>query len=218
MSKHLLLGAIALLSATLVWLTLVWSPAGDAPGRHARLDLNAPPAGGDFQLVSANGPVRLDDLRGKVVLLYFGYTTCPDICPTNLAIIALALRALTPDELDRVQPIFVSVDPQRDAPEHLADYVAYFHPSIIGVTGAEREVSAVAAKYGAAYQRSEQPGSAMGYLVDHSAYTYLIDANGALVDVLDHATPAEEIVQALRRQLATPPMSTKQAGRQGPTH
>lgn len=218
MARSRLLSAIALLSAVLVWVTFVWDPVGGGSGRHERLELSAPPRGGDFDLVSSNGPVRLEDLRGKVVMLYFGYTACPDICPTNLALISLALRALTSDELDQVQVVFVSVDPERDRLEHLAEYVAYFHPSVLGVTGTEREVAAVAAKYGAAYQRSEQPDSAMGYMVDHSAYSYLIDASGELVGVMDHATPADEIVLALRRQLARNPSVGSQAGRADASH
>jgi len=204
MTKTLPLLAIALLSALLAWVTFVWNPAGENPEGHQRIALEGRPRGGDFQLTSVDGPVSLSDLRGKLVLLYFGYTACPDICPTNLAILALALRALTPDERKRVQVVFVSVDPERDGLERLAEYAAYFHPSIIGVTGTEREVAAAAAQYGAAYQRSEQPGSAMGYLVDHSANTYLIDPAGALVNVLDHATPSEEIVATLRRHLPPP--------------
>jgi protein SCO1/2 len=201
MTKTLPLLVIVLLGALLAWVTFVWQPGGGPIEGHERLALDGRPTGGDFQLASARGKMSLSDLRGKLVLLYFGYTACPDVCPTNLAIIALALRALTADERAQVQVVFVSVDPERDELERLADYVAYFHPNIIGVTGTEQEVAAVAAQYGAAYQRSEQPDSAMGYMVDHSAYTYLIDAEGELVDVLDHATPAEAIVSTLRRHL-----------------
>jgi protein SCO1/2 len=153
-------------------------------------------------LISAEGPVKLSDLNGKVVLLYFGYTFCPDICPTNLAIIALALRGLNTDELEQVQVLFVSVDPERDTPRRLADYVWYFHPSMIGLTGSPQELAAVAKQYGAAYQRSDADNSAMGYMVDHSAYTYVIDQSGRLAEVLEHATPAEEIRAILRGYLA----------------
>lgn len=201
MKKYLLMLAIALLSGLLIWLILGWSPGKDGLDRHAQLGLSKRPIGGDFQLTAVDGPVSLARLRGKVVLLYFGYTACPDICPTNLAIIALALRALTAKELQQVKVVFVSVDPQRDTPQRLADYVAYFHPNILGVTGSTVAVAAVAERYGAAFRRSEQSGSAMGYMVDHSAYTYVIDPAGRLVEVLDHATPAETIVATVRRYL-----------------
>jgi protein SCO1/2 len=193
--------AIALLSLILVWLVSSWNPGADPAGEHERLALSAPPTGGDFQLTAADGPFSLSGLRGQVVLLYFGYTACPDICPTNLAIISLALRALTPSELERVDVIFVSVDPSRDTPQRIADYVRYFHPRITGVTGTASQIADAAAKYGAAYKRTDQPDSAMGYMIDHSAYTYVVDADGALVDVLDHATPAEVIVATIRRHL-----------------
>lgn len=200
---------IALLGAVLVW--LLWfapapgpdsaqaPPTGDPA--HRVLDLAAPPQGGDFELRGPDGPMRLSDLRGKVLLLYFGYTLCPDICPTNLALIALALRGLTPAEVARVQVVFVSVDPARDTPAQLAEYTAWFHPGILGLTGSEDEIAAAGARYGAAWRRVEQPDSALGYAVDHSAYTYVIDPAGRLVETLDHATPAEAIAAAIRRHL-----------------
>ncbi|MFP4601662.1 MAG: SCO family protein, partial [Halochromatium sp.] len=205
MSKSIPLITILLLSALLVWLLVAWNPSPSESGGHEQLDrpldLADPPTGGDFELTSARGALKLSDLRGKVVLLYFGYAACPDICPTNLAIIALALRELTPAERDRVQVVFASVDPARDTPERLAEYAGYFHPDIIGVTGSDADLRRVAKQYGAAYRRTETSDSAMGYVVDHSAYSYVIDASGALVQVLDHATPAPEIVATLRRYL-----------------
>ncbi len=201
MSKLLSLVTILLLSVVLLWLLFAWHPASIESRSHEPLDLAERPTGGDFELTSAQGTLKLSELRGKVVLLYFGYAACPDICPTNLAIIALALRALTPTERARVQAVFVSVDPQRDSPERLAEYVGYFHPDIIGVTGTDQDLATVAKQYGAAYRRTEASDSAMGYMVDHSAYSYVIDGSGSLVQVLDHATPAAEIVATLRRSL-----------------
>jgi protein SCO1/2 len=101
--------------------------AGTTGTEHRRLDLASPPTGGDFRLTSANGPVSLADFRGKVVLIYFGYTWCPDICPTNLAIIAYGLKQLSPEERGDVQVLFVSVDPERDDPARLAEF-AVFRP------------------------------------------------------------------------------------------
>ena len=201
MSRTIPIFAIALLSAVLVWMVYFWNPASSPLSSHERLGLSARPVGGDFRLSAADEPFDLSDLRGQVSLVYFGYTACPDICPTNLAIIALALRALTPRELGRVQVVFVSVDPERDSTERLNEYVGFFHPSIIGVTGTPEEIAGAAAQYGAAYRRAEQPESAMGYTVDHSAHTYVVNPSGELVEVLDHATPAEEIVATLRRHL-----------------
>ena len=184
MTRRRLLVAIFVLAGLTVWLLLFWDPRMNGQGLdqgRAPIELAARPTGGDFTLDSVAGPVRLADLRGRVVLIYFGYTACPDICPTNLAFIAAALRELSAVELERVRVLFISVDPERDNPQRLAQYAAYFHPSILGVTGSPEQVARVAALYGAAYRRAESSGSAMGYLVDHSAYTYVVDPSGKLV-------------------------------------
>jgi len=185
--------AVLMLAALLAWLLPFRHPAPAPP--------EAVPTGGDFTLHSAQGPVRLSDFRGKVVLLYFGYAACPDICPTNLAMLALALRTLSDTERAAVQTLFVSVDPERDDPERLRQYVGYFHPEILGLTGTPRHIAAVAARYGVAYRRAPEE-SALGYLVDHSAYTYLIDRQGRLRETLDHATASERIVKRVRHYLA----------------
>jgi len=162
---------------------------------------DAPP-GGDFTLQSADGPVSLKDFRAKVVLLYFGYTKCPDVCPTSLSFLTQALNELSEDELNRVQGIFVSVDPKRDTPDALKEYVGYFHPSLLGVTGSAAEVADVAALYGAQYYEVELEGSAFGYSVNHSAVTYLITPDGALRFIFPHGTPPQVIVEAIRYVLS----------------
>lgn len=214
MTRKLLIIAILVLVGLLAWLWF-WTPNGvgvDPEGpKHGTLELSSPPQGGDFVLDSANGPVSLVDLRGNVVLIYFGYTWCPDICPTNLVLIAAALKALTPDELERVQVLFVTVDPERDSVERLAEYSGYFHPEIIGLTGTPEQIAEVAKLYGAAYRRTDLADSAMGYVVDHSAYSHLVDTQGKLVRNLDHATPSAEIVAAIRTLLGSSPSTEKQS-------
>lgn len=195
--------ALLLLVAVALALAWLWSPEPAPESGHAPLELAAPPLGGDFTLDSASGPVRLSEARGQVVLIYFGYTACPDICPTNLIYIANALRALQPAELERTRVLFVSVDPERDDPARLANYVAYFHPKIQGLTGTPEQVARVAKDYGAFYRRVDDTGSAMGYLVDHSAFTYVVDPSGRLVATLDHASPPETIRAAIRAALGT---------------
>ncbi|MBK1721761.1 SCO family protein [Thiocystis violacea] len=211
MTRNALIVAILVLIGIILWMLFYWTP-GDrmtpggqmtpaTPG-HQSLELASRPTGGDFELQSASGPVRLADLRGKVVLIYFGYTACPDICPTNLAFIASALKALPADELAQVRVLFVSVDPERDDLARLANYAAYFHPKILGITGTPAQVAEVAGRYGAAYRRTPLGDTAMGYLVDHSAYTYVVDRSGKLVQSLDHATPPDAIRAAIQALLA----------------
>jgi protein SCO1/2 len=204
MSKRVLpISVVAVLSMLLVWLIWFWQPRqAIESGLHRQLGLAAEPEGGDFRLQSWRGPVRLSDLRGKLVLIYFGYTWCPDICPTNLAIMSLALKQLSADEREQVQALFVSVDPARDSVERLKTFAEYFDPAILGMTGSEQAIADVARRYGAAYRRSEQGDSAMGYTVDHSSYTYVVDRNGRLVEILEHATPVERLVEVIRARLA----------------
>ena len=165
-----------------------------------RTDEPALPRGGDFTLTAADGPVALERLRGRVVLLYFGYASCPDVCPTSLALTTAALKTLEPSELAQVQVLFISVDPGRDTPEKLRQYAGYFHPNIAGVTGSPEAIAAVAASYGASY-RMTPVNSAAGYVVDHSSVTSVIAPDGRLVEQLPHGTTPPEIVAAIRRWL-----------------
>lgn len=200
MQRALLVVSILILASVLVWMALVWEPAQD-PGFYEHVPaLATAPVGGDFTLHSYRGPVKLEDFRHKVVLLYFGYTWCPDICPTNLGFTSLALEELNPDELERVQSLFVSVDPERDTVERLKEYAEYFHPRILGITGSAAEVAEVADLYGAAYRKVEQ-ASETDYVVDHSADTYLINPRGELVEVLPHGSPPEQTVALIRKHL-----------------
>jgi protein SCO1/2 len=201
MQKSLLIAAIALLMGLLTWMLFGWQPV-EEPASAARQPHSAMvPRGGDFTLHGAEGPVSLADFRGRVVLLYFGYTWCPDICPTNLAIFTQLLHALKPEELAQVQPIFISVDPRRDDQARLKEYTAYFHPRLIGVTGSDAEVARVAALYGVLY-RAVNPETEANYAVDHSADTYLIDQQGVLVRSLPHGTSAESLLKAVRDLLS----------------
>ncbi|AGA89302.1 uncharacterized protein SCO1/SenC/PrrC, involved in biogenesis of respiratory and photosynthetic systems [Thioflavicoccus mobilis 8321] len=192
---------IVIAAALLVWTAWFWRPVTPEGDVHRVLPIAPQPVGGDFRLRSVDGPFDLAELRGQVVLVYFGYTWCPDICPTNLVVIARALELLTPTERDRVQVLFITVDPQRDTAERLAEYVGWFHPDIIGLTGGEAEIAVVARRYGAAFRRYESSDSAMGYMVDHSAASYLVDPEGHLALTLAHATPAVDIAAAIRSLL-----------------
>lgn len=154
--------------------------------------------GGDFVLQSAEGSVSLSDYRGKVVVLYFGYAFCPDICPTSLGLLSLALAKLKPEELDKIQTFFISVDPERDTVEKLKTYANAFHPNIMGITGTADEIADIADRYGVMYMKVELPGSAMGYAVDHSSRYYVIGVDGELEKFIEHGTSPNDIVASLR--------------------
>ena len=144
-----------------------------------------------LELMSADGTVRMTDFAGKVVVVYFGYTFCPDVCPATLSKLAESL-ALLGDRAEDVQVMMVSVDPDRDTPEMLEDYVTHFHPDFIGVTGDEATVNRVATLYGVVYERAE--GSAgTGYTIDHTSTVILVDREGYLKLVLPFEGSAEQI-------------------------
>ncbi|QKT03935.1 SCO family protein [Ectothiorhodospiraceae bacterium 2226] len=196
----LLVLAVAL-AVALVWVLVVWEPAAEPPASHAQLDVAGVPAGGDFTLRTADGPLALQALRGQVVLIYFGYTYCPDVCPTSLAFMSQGLSLLAPEESAQVTGVFISVDPARDTPERLATYAGYFHPRILGASDTPEVIDEVARRYGAAYQIHEGD-SATGYLVDHTSYTYVVAPDGRLREVLAHGTPPDAVAAAVRAALA----------------
>lgn len=158
--------------------------------------------GGNFTLYGKDGAVTLADYKDKVVAIYFGYTQCPDVCPTNLALLGAGLKKLSKEELEKIQGIFVSVDPGRDTPEHLADYTKYFHPKIIGISGTPKMIDPIVAAYGAFYEKISYSNSAMMYGISHTSETYIVGKDGKLSAILPHAAPAEEIVKALRIALS----------------
>ncbi len=198
--NHFALALIGILGATLVWVLFFWSPVPEEGVKNQILELSAKPTGGDFTVEILNDDLSLHDLRGKVVLLYFGYTQCPDICPTSLALMSQALNQLNKEELTKVNGLFVSVDPDRDNTVRLEEYTHYFHPNIIGATAEKEEIDKITKMYGAAY-RMVKSDSAIGYIVDHSSYTYIIDKKGRLRYTLEHGTNADKIVKVVRELL-----------------
>lgn len=201
MSERILYLVAGLLAVLVLGLAFFWQPEL----RERPLPRAAMPEGGEFTLQSVDGPVALGDFRGKVVLLFFGYTYCPDICPTSLAATAEALKQLTPDELARVAVIFVSVDPKRDTPARLQEYAEFFHPAIVGVTGTPEEVAAVAQRYGVFYAEQKVATAGDGYVVDHSADIYVIAPDGKLAGRIAHATAPDRVAAVIRKYLNPPP-------------
>lgn len=153
--------------------------------------------GGDFTLQSSTGPVSLSDFRGHPVVMYIGYASCPDVCPTSLAVMAQGFRRLDETEQSKVRGIFISVDPERDTPQKLADYSAFFHPNLVGLTGSHEQIDQVVRQYGAYYRIAKLDNSALGYAVDHSSRFYLIDADGQLREVLSHSVTPDELAAKL---------------------
>ena len=161
--------------------------------------IQSPEPSFNFTLTGVDGDVSLSDFRGKMVLLYFGYTFCPDICPATLANVGQALRDLGTKAED-IQVIMVSVDPERDSPAKLAEYVHQFHPSMIGITGSKEQLDEVTSLYGIFYQKTEG-SEATGYLIDHTATLLVLDRDGYLKLVFPFGVTAKEIADDLKYML-----------------
>lgn len=161
--------------------------------------IQSPEPAYDFTLTGANGDVSLSDFRGKIVLIYFGYTFCPDICPGTLANVAQALRDMDTKAED-VQLIMVSLDPERDTPEKLAEYMGHFHPSFIGITGTKEQLDEVTALYGIFYQKAAG-SDATSYLIDHTATLMVLDREGYMKLVFPFGVTAKDIADDLKYML-----------------
>jgi protein SCO1/2 len=156
--------------------------------------------GGPFTLTDQTGKQRSDtDFRGKLMIVYFGYTYCPDVCPTDLMAITQALDALGP-AAEGVQPVFITIDPERDT-KLLADYVAAFHRSLVGLTGSADEIRKVANSYKAFYVKVEDERS-RDYSIDHAGVIYLIGRNGEYLGFMPPQTNPDRLTEVLRKNLA----------------
>lgn len=155
--------------------------------------------GGPFSLVAAQDGRRVteQDLRGRHALVYFGYTFCPDVCPTGLDTVTRALELLPPAQAERVQPVFVTIDPARDTPEVMQQYAASFHPRLLALTGSEAEVQGVLKAYRVYARKAEAATAGGGYLVDHSSFTYLMGPDGRYVTHFSHGTTPEDMAKRL---------------------
>jgi protein SCO1 len=183
------LGGLALVAHQRSQPAIGLSPAPNQPARP-------------FRLTAHDGKTFTEaDLLGKPTLLYFGFTFCPDICPTELGYLAKVMRGLGADG-DRVQPVFVSVDPGRDTPQKLAEYVPLFDKRLRGLVGTSAETAAICKAYGVFHQKSTPVSKdPTYYLIDHSSTIFLLDAQGRIVDTLDSDTPVAVAVARVRRVL-----------------
>ncbi len=183
------------LAAAIVLVGAAWR-AGKGSYQFRGITTDLPPAA-EFDLAGqGDGRVRLSDYRGKLVLLYFGYTYCPGICPTTLADVDQALKMLEPRKAARVQFLMVSVDPERDTAQRLREYMAHFNPTFIGLTGTLREVAAAASRYGIYYKKGET-APAGGYVVDHTSMVIVVDPAGRVRLLFPFGTPVEAMASDL---------------------
>ncbi len=161
-----------------------------------------PHIGGRFMLLSHDGRVITpDDMKGKFALIYFGYTYCPDVCPTSLMVMAQALKKLGP-LADRIQPWFITVDPERDTQEKLAGYVGYFDKRLIGLTGSKAMIQRVLQSFGVTAEKVPDPGGDPNkYLIDHSASLYLMAPDGRYITQFAHGITPDQLAEELRRYL-----------------
>ncbi|MEM7693193.1 MAG: SCO family protein [Pseudomonadota bacterium] len=160
-----------------------------------------PPFYADFELTAHDGRVRRDeDFAGSWMLVFFGFANCPDICPTTLADLSIVMDRLDEDA-ERVRPLFISIDPQRDTVAELANYVPRFDPRIIGLTGTAEQIARTAKTFRIYYERLEEAAAPDGYTMSHSSQLFLFDPKGGYVTSYSYGTPAEEIVADLQERV-----------------
>lgn len=175
---------------------MVWS-GGDHSAQAA--------IGGPFTLVDGDGrTVTEQSFLGKWTLIYFGYTFCPDVCPTSLTVVAGALDKLEPAQADKVVPILVTVDPARDTPAVMKDYASAFHPRMVGLTGSQDQITAAMKAFKVYAARAKAPSGQtddQSYTVDHSSILYLMGPDGRFVAHFPHGTTADDLAAALKKHL-----------------
>lgn len=157
--------------------------------------------GGPFELVNQDGEtVTQDDFKGKYMLTYFGYTFCPDVCPTELQVMGTALDMMPQDIADEITPVFFTVDPERDTVEAVAEYVPYFHDRMVGLTGTVEQTTAAAKAFRVYYAKAipeGEPEDTDTYLMDHSSFVYLMDREGKFVRHFNYGTSPEDMAKGV---------------------
>lgn len=191
--RHLIFALSTLVIALLIGLGALWVVRGGAPG-----GVGTALVGGPFTLTDQTGKRVTDaDFRGKYMLIFFGFTYCPDVCPTELQVMSAALDQLGPAG-DNIQPVFITIDPERDTPEAIKAFISNFHPRMVGLTGSPAEIAAVAKAYRVYYARAKGYETAKDYLMDHSTILYLMGPDGTFVRHFTYGTDVKAIADGLK--------------------
>jgi len=174
--------------------------SGSAPGKSRGPVITIANMGGDFTLTGHTGKsVSLNDFKGKVVVLMFGYTFCPDVCPTGLSLLNQALNEIG-KRASEVQVLFITVDPERDTPERLKEYVAFFNPSFIGLSGTHEQIRKVANQYAVSYFLGK-PDEKGDYAVSHSSFSYIINKQGKMAKMVPFNLPPDLVSKMIKELL-----------------
>ena len=165
--------------------------------------------GGDVDLIDTDGkPFTLASLPSDFYLVYFGFTFCPDVCPTELQNIANSLKIVSSEAMARLQPLFITIDPVRDTPEVLKDYVSLFHQKLVGLTGTETQIAATAKTFRVYYAKAGNPNAPENskddsfYMMDHSSFVYLTDNKGVVLEAFSYATPPKDMAAKIDSVIA----------------
>ena len=201
MSTHATTRRIAFAAVTLLIAVAIGVYALMSSPQQGQRSFGEALVGGPFTMVNQKGEtVSEKNFAGKPMLLFFGYTYCPDVCPTELQVMAEALRQLG-DKASDIQPILVSIDPARDTPQVLADYVANFGPQFVGLTGTPEQVKAMADAYRVFYAKVENKDDPQAYLMDHSSIIYLMGADGKFLKHFTYSTDAKALAEGIAAAL-----------------
>jgi protein SCO1/2 len=191
-----------ILSVLFLGVCFLWTGCENQQTQSANEDYGVLNPQRDFVLHDQDGKIfHLKDHRGQVVLLFFGYTSCPDVCPTTLSKMARVYSLLGDAMRPKVLTVFVTVDPKRDTPQKLKEFMQYFDINGLGLTGTKKEIDAVVDDYKATYVKVQTNSSALGYMFDHTDYLYLIDSQGKTVHLFHPEDKSEDIVQIIRKFL-----------------
>ena len=193
----ILAAGIAVAIAAGLWLSeLLVGTAGPASAPVASSGQSR--IGGPFTLVNQDGETVSDeDFRGRFMLVYFGFTFCPDVCPTELSIMSAAIEALG-DKGESVQPVFITIDPERDTPDVLARYVKLFHPRLVGLTGTPEQIADVATAYHVFYRKAEDSSSSADYSMDHSSIVFLMGPDGEYLKLFSPGTGPDKMADEIK--------------------